>query len=175
MRLTGFTEYDVPAFEYNAYKEHGIELKGPWRKGDIFVFRKQSKPTGNDEVPVEAIWKWDQYDYGTVRLFLKKNGSMQQGLARIIPVSGKNDFVYDSTSSRTQLWKQACLVSTRNHVADISGTKQLVTILRELRSKTADLSNTLECLSDISPDTRMALSVLLSKSDGKNSERAESR
>jgi hypothetical protein len=174
-RFVGFTEYNVPAFECKAYEEHGIELQEPWRKGDIFVFRKQREPAGCEDIPVEANWKWDQYDYTTVRLFLKRNGSMQEGLAHIMPVRGKNDFVYGSTSSRTQLWKHACLVSTRNQIADISGRKQLMGILQGLQGKTSDLTDHLDCFGDIYPDTRAALWVLFSDSDDNNSERAESR
>ncbi|OHB64778.1 MAG: hypothetical protein A2Y77_00995 [Planctomycetes bacterium RBG_13_62_9] len=172
--LTGFTEYNVPPFEYRAYREHDIELVHPWRKGDLFVFKKSKRFAESVDVPVKASWVWDQFDYGTTRLFLKKNGSAEEGPARILPLSGKYDFAYDSTSSRTQLWKQACLVSTRNQIADVSGTKQLTAVLRELLGKTADLSNVIRCLSSVPPETRAALSIILSDPDGKNSERGES-
>jgi hypothetical protein len=174
-RLMSFTEYDVPAFECNAYKEHGIGLKEPWRKGDIFVFRKQRKSAGYEDIPVEASWKWDQYDYATVRLFLKSNGSTQEGPARIMSVPGKNNFLYDSTSSRTQLWEHACLVSTRNQIAEISGRKQLEAILQELQATKHDLSNGLRCVSRVDPDTQTALLALFSDFDGKNSERRGSK
>ncbi len=173
--LTAFTEYAVPSFEYRAYKEHGIELGQPWRRGDLLIFKKRNKATQSADIPVEPCWKWDQYDYGTTRLFLKRNGSVEEGPARIVPISGRNDFAYDSTSSRTQLWKRASLVSTRNQIADISGKKQLTVVLQELLDKTADLSNALKCLSGVRSDTQAALSILVNDSDDKNGKRGESK
>jgi hypothetical protein len=173
-RLMSFTEYNVPAFECKAYEEHGIELQEPWRKGDIFVFRKQREPAGCEDIPVEANSKWDHYDYATVRLFLKKNGSMQEGPARITPVLGKNHFAYNSTSSRTQLWKHACLVSTRNQIATVSGTKHLVSILREWVIKSTDARHGLWYPRDLPPKTRAAISILLGDSTRKDNRQGES-
>ena len=81
--LKGFTEYSVPMFEYRAYKEHGIELSQPWRKGDVLIFKKRNKGTKCADIPVEACYIWDQYDYDMTRLFLKRNGSIEGGPACI--------------------------------------------------------------------------------------------
>lgn len=173
--LEGFTEYDVPLFEHRAYREHGIELDRPWRKGDLFIFEKRTEAGTHVDVSIGACCKWDQYDCGTTRLFLKRNGSLKEGLSRIVPVSGKSDFTYDSTSSRTELWKQARLVSTRNQIADVSGMKQLTSILRRLAVRNSCSHADLKYLSDVLPQTRAALSVLLDDPEIGNSQEGESK
>ncbi len=172
--LKGFTEYSIPPFEYRAYKEHGIELNQPWRKGDVLIFKKRSKDMKCADIAVKPCWRWDQYDYGTTRLFLKRNGSVQEGPALIVPISGRHDFAYDSTSSRTYLWKQACLVSTQNQIADVSGTRHLALILRELAVKGSTGYDGRGYLKDVLPGTLAAISVLLDDPEAKNSQQGES-
>jgi hypothetical protein len=173
--LTGLTEYGVPLFEYEAYKERGIELNQPWRKGDVLMFKKRSKVARRPDVPVELCWRWDQYDYGMTRLFLKRNGSTEEGPARVTPASGKNDFAYDSTSSRTQPWKRASLVSTRNQIANISGRRELASILQNVLDRGTDASNGIENLKNMLPETRRAISILLNDPNGRDNPQGESK
>jgi predicted methyltransferase len=173
--LKGFTEYSVPLFEYRAYKEHSIELNQPWRKGDVLVFEKRSEVTHSADIPIEACYRWDQYDYDMTRLFLKRNGSIEEGPAHIVPVPGKNDFAYDSTSSRTELWKQACLVSTGNQIASVSGTKQLGSILRELLIRNSSMCDAPGHLKDVLPETHAAISVLLNNPENEDNQQLESK
>lgn len=159
--LPAYTEYSVPTFEYEAYRRQGIELSQSWRKGDVFVFAKRSIAGEGVDVPVEQNPTWDQYDCGDVRLFLKRNGSLDEGRVSITPVSGQDGLAYESTSSRTLPWKQASLVSTRNQIARVSGQRDLGILLQEIRARRIHVGNGLEYRKDLSPETRATVSQLL--------------
>jgi hypothetical protein len=171
--LRGFTEYRVPSFEYRAYEKYGIDLDRPWRQGDVLIFRRCAKATVPADISAEPCGRWDQYDYGAVRLFLKQNGADGDGPARIAPVSGSSNFAYSSTSSRTQLWKYARLVSTRNQVADVSGAKQLASILQRLAVGTSRLYNDPGCFRDALPETRAVISMFLGESANEKCQEGE--
>lgn len=173
--LAEFTEYSVPLFEYTAYREHGIELNRPWRKGDVLIFKRCTEATRPVDIPVDVCERWDQYGYGGTRLFLRQNGAAGDGPARIFPVSGSSNFIYDSTSSRTRLWKHARLVSTRNRIADLSGTKQLASILPRLVVRTSGGYDDSGSFKNVLPETHVALSILLGDPKTENSKQGDSR
>lgn len=134
MVLPGFTEYAVPIFEYNAYRHCGIELRKPWRKGDLFILKrsgagKEARLNLDKETSI-----WDQFQYGKARIFLKRDGCNEYGTPSIKPLVDLEDLIYKSTSSRSSSWKSASLVSTRNCIAHAYGRKELSLLLRDILS-----------------------------------------
>jgi hypothetical protein len=132
MVLPSFTEYAVPLFEYNAYRHHGIELRKPWRKGDLFIFAKsragkEARLNLDKETSI-----WDQFQYGKARIFLKRDGRNEYGTPSIKPLVDLEDLIYKSTSSRSSSWKSASLVSTRNCIAHAYGRKELSLLIRDI-------------------------------------------
>jgi len=130
--LPGFTEYSVPLFEYNAYKHYGIELKKPWRRGDLFIFRKIGDATTNRSNLIEEMPIWEQYRRDKSRIFLKRDGRCEDGPPLVEPLTGLESLTYKSTSSRPAFWRSASLVSSRNCVAHAYGRKKLSILLREI-------------------------------------------
>ena len=124
------TEYSVPYFEYNAYKQIGISLKEPWRKGDCFIFTKVKDKTFSEiHVVPERKYKWDQYRLDSSRVFLKRDGQDETGVPTISPIPQIEDFVYPATSSRSEAWETASLVTTSNCIARAHGRAELSRIL----------------------------------------------
>lgn len=142
--LHGFTEYSIPHFEYNAYKHHGIELKVPWRKGDLFIFTKTSNTEIDYTGLIQETPKWDQFQLGKSRIFLKRDGQSENGSPSIEPLADLGGLEYKSTSSRCHSWKSASLVSTRNCVAHAHGRKQLSVLLRDILNRSIT-----DCHSDL--------------------------
>jgi len=136
--LTGFTEYSVPLFEYNAYKHYEIELKKPWRRGDLFIFSKIGDATKNYSHSIEEMNRWEQYWRGKSRIFLKRDGRCEEGPPLIKPLSGLESLMYKSTSSRLPFWKSVSLVSSRNCVALAYGRKKLSILLRDILNGTSE-------------------------------------
>ena len=130
--LVGFSEYGVPEFEKKAYESYGLKLDRAWRKGDLFIFRKEKKVSSNSEKLVKSMPKWEQFSQGRRRIFLKRDGHFENGKTKIQPVGGLESLVYQSTSSRKEAWKGASLVSTRNCVARAYGRRKLSMILKEM-------------------------------------------
>jgi len=130
--LPGFTEYAVPLFEYNAYRHYGIELKKPWRKGDLFIFAKSGAGKEAHLNLGKEASTWDQFQYGRARIFLKRDGRNEYGTPSIKPLVDLEDLIYKSTSSRSSSWKSASLVSTRNCIAHAYGRKELSLLLRDI-------------------------------------------
>ena len=125
-----FTEYSVPLFEYKAYKRCGINLKKPWRKGDLFIFTKIHDASIDSTNLISANSKWDQYLHGKRRLFLKRDGLFEDGSPFAEPILGVEDFMYNSTSTRMHSWKSASFISTRNRIAHAYGRKEFSALLQ---------------------------------------------
>ncbi len=124
-----FPEYSVPLFEHNAYKHHGITLKKPWRKGDLFVYTKTHDSPLDLTHLIEKTPKWDQYCYRKSRLFLKRDGLFEDASPSVEPIPGLEDLTYKSTTSRMASWNSASLISTRNRIAHAYGRKKLSAFL----------------------------------------------
>lgn len=125
-----FPEYSVPLFEHNAYKHHGITLKKPWRKGDLFVYTKTHDSPLDLTRLIEKTPEWNQYCYRKSRLFLKRDGLFEDASPSVEPIPGLEDLTYKSTTSRMVPWKSASLISTRNRIAHAYGRKKLSALLR---------------------------------------------
>jgi hypothetical protein len=142
--LSGATEYQVPKFERAAYGAIGLSMERPWRRGDLFIFRKTLAPqiepdrTGPSATVAglgRAHAPWEQFVCGRQRLFLRRNGSDGSIAPRIHPIDGAPDFVCVSTSSRCDAMKRASLVSTRNGVASTEGEAELSRLLPDMLAK----------------------------------------
>jgi len=146
--LPNFTEYSVPLFEYIAYKKSGIHLEKPWRKGDLFIFTKIKE---SNKQPTDSPCKpayWEQYSHNKFRLFLKRDSLFEDGLPKVEPLSGLEDFTYYCTSSRTPAWKSASLVSSRNHVAQAYGRTKLAECFARVFSKKPTVNSASSCSYD---------------------------
>ena len=129
------TEYGVPVFEYLAYRRLGITLNSPWRRGDLYLFRRTQKVSSAFFQSADnRRFTWDQFVLGGRRLFLKRDGVNEKGPPEISHIPGLHSFLLPSTSSRCSAWKHASLVSTRNCVALASGRGALAEILSTLSS-----------------------------------------
>ena len=129
----GATEYTVPVFERDAYKLVGIHLQEPWRRGDLFIFQRTRKgriPTVTNQPTASA--KWEQYLFGACRVFLKRDGEDEQGPPRILPFWQPGLSVYPSTSSRSESWRSASLVTSHNAIARALGRAELSRSLNTL-------------------------------------------
>jgi hypothetical protein len=111
------TEYVVPEFEHRAYLNAGIQLTVPWRKGDLFFFRK-TLPAQRRQNACEdyAPSRWWQTRLGESRVFLCPDDRGDQGAPSILPVPGNAGFVCTTTSSRSHILQQASVVTTYNEV-----------------------------------------------------------
>jgi len=125
LTLPNFTEYSVPAFERNAYEHCGIQLKEPWRRGDLFIFTKTNHSSPDIMHLIEKMPEWSQYQHGKFRLFIKRDGLFEDGPPSVQHIPGVEDLMYKSASTRKDSWKTASLVSTRNHIAHAYGRKEL--------------------------------------------------
>ncbi len=130
--LVGFSKYGVPEFEKNAYESYGLKLDEAWRKGDLFIFRKEKRPSINSEQLITSMPKWEQFTQGKKRIFLKRDGYFEAGQMNVKTIDGLEDLVYQSTSSRKDAWRCASLISTRNCVAHAYGRKELSMTLKEM-------------------------------------------
>jgi hypothetical protein len=125
-RIPAATEYVVPEFERRAYLNVGIELKRPWRKGDLFFFRKvvPSKPW-----PVEydshTPSSWWQTSIGHARVFVRRTSDHDDRAPAILPVSGNSGFVCSSTSSRSRAVQQASVVTTHNEIGIVQNWREV--------------------------------------------------
>jgi predicted methyltransferase len=164
--LPGFTKYSVPLFEYNAYKHYGIELKKPWRRGDLLIFRKigDAKTICSDLIEETPIW--EQYQRGKSRIFLKRDGRCEEGPPLIKPLSGLENLMYKSTSSRLPFWKSVSLVSSRNCVACAYGRKKLSILLRDILNGTSKFNRGDQSVS--TPRSEEIKSIILSMLNGGN-------
>ena len=160
--LKSFTEYSIPLFEYCAYRQHGITLKKPWRKGDMFIFTKTRPNSVNLANVGDSGRSWDQYCHNKCRLFLRRDASCEDGPPGVEPIPGLEDLGYASTSSRTGPWKSASLVSTRNQLAQAFGRRRLSIVLRRVLDKSRgnrDIARDL--LSQMNPQaTKVVLDML---------------
>jgi hypothetical protein len=130
--LKSFTQYSIPLFEYYAYRNHGIILKEPWRRGDVFIFTKTRPIPLHVENVGDKSGTWDQYFHNKCRLFLKRDACHEDGSPGVEPVPGLINLGYASTSSRTRPWKSASLVSTRNQLARAYGRRKLSIVLNRV-------------------------------------------
>lgn len=173
--LPTFTQYCVPPFEHQAYKAYGVELSEPWRQGDVFVFVKRSTCADRLDFTVERNPKWDQYDFGGVRLFLRNDGALDKGPISITPVPGQEGLTYSSTSSRTLPWKRASLVSTRNEIARVWGTRDFAIVLEDILKRRINMGKGLQDRKDLWPETQETITFLLRSPRDKALQREEIR
>jgi len=126
------TEYEVPLFEFDAYRSCGIELHTTWRRGDLLVFRKLGR--SRQRTLPEWAWPvavWEQFCVDKERLFVRRGINGRTSTLSISPVPGAIDFRCPTTSSRSSVMQLASIVSTRNEVASVRGDLQLGDTLRE--------------------------------------------
>ncbi len=142
---TGYTSYSVPTFEKEAYRTLGITLNTPWRRGDLFVLRKTNNTSYHAAcAPAKDRGRWEQYRFGESRVFLKRDGTEEDGPLELTPCADTGSLHYPSTSSRSAAWKEASLVTTRNKIAHAYGRRWLADVLRAIDNKhmhTKDLIN----------------------------------
>ena len=127
--LAGGTEYRVPPFEREAYRNLGIDLDLPWRRGDVLVLRKIEKAAIVEPLEPSTRNTWSQWRIGKQRLFLSRLANGNGQIPSIQPVPGAKSFTCTSTSSRSNMFHQASLVTTQNGFAVTSGTAVLMQLL----------------------------------------------
>jgi len=132
----GGTQYAVPEFERCAYSHLLPSSTASWRSGDLFVFHKvgDTPPSASCQgrEPPSQETNWEQFVFGHLRVFLRRDCADEEGSPRIEPIGGLQDFRCPTTSSRATLWSAASLVSTRNTIAHAHGRAELSRLLRRL-------------------------------------------
>jgi len=130
--------YEIPKFESRAYKQSGIELRQPWREGELLLLRK-TKNIINADSPEFLIEQrnWSEFIINKCRIFLKKTaGPNKNNDTPIISRSENYDSFYlKTTSLREPARKKADIISSRNHAALVRNKKLIEEILTALSKK----------------------------------------
>ncbi len=139
----GYTQYAIPEFERCAYSNLLPSSTASWRSGDLFVFRKVGDTIPSvsyqDRVIPSQETNWEQFVFGRLRVFLRRDGVDEDGPPRIDPIGDLQDFRCPTTSSRATLWSAASFVSTRNTIARVQGRAELSRVLRRLSAMQSPL------------------------------------
>ena len=127
------TAYELPLFEKKAYSTAGVEIKYPWRKGDLLILQKQEHPTNNIDCFIQNLSIsqniWKQVHHNKNRIFLKHSNKKESKDIEIKLINGMNNSILNTVSSRNNLWKHADVITTDNNIYKCNNIDQLYSYL----------------------------------------------
>lgn len=132
--ISDFIEYDIPTFEYNELKNHGVLLENPWKKADLIVVNgiKNYKCIMLDELI--SLNKWHEVDILNIRIFVSMNGSNRHENVTIRYLTENGPYLRNP-SRRNQELKLANMLTSRGQGYIIESAENLLFILKEIKEK----------------------------------------